>query len=70
MLDRKYGKCLSNLWQMFGKKIMKMAKLLAILIFHYKMATFWQYWYYSFCNSYFLHTIKFLSLTIKKKSVL
>jgi len=39
MLDRKYGKCLSNLWQKFWK----MAIYLAILIFHYKMTIFWQY---------------------------
>jgi len=38
MLDRKYGKCLSNLWQIFGKHFLEMAKFLAILIFHYKMA--------------------------------
>jgi len=43
MLDKKYGKCLSDLWQIFGKKISKMAIFLAILIFHYKMAIFWQY---------------------------
>jgi len=32
MLDRKYGKCLSNLWQIFGKKFMKMANCSAVLI--------------------------------------
>jgi len=43
MLDRKNGKWLSNLWQILGKKLLKMAIFLAILIFHYKMAIFWQY---------------------------
>jgi len=36
MLDRKYGKCLSNLGQIFGKKILKMAIFLAILIFQWQ----------------------------------
>jgi len=43
MLDRIYGKCLSNLWQIFGKKILKMANFLAVRIFHYEKAIFWQY---------------------------
>jgi len=41
---------------------MKMAKFLAILIFHYKIPAFWQYWSHSFCNSYFFHTSKFFKL--------
>jgi len=40
MLDRKYGKYLSNLWQIFGKKFLKTAIFLAILIFQDKMAIF------------------------------
>jgi len=43
MLDRKYGKYLYNLRQIFGKKFLKMAMFLAILIFHYKIEIFWQY---------------------------
>jgi len=38
MLDKKYGTCLSYLWQFFGKKFLKMAIFLAIFIFHHKMA--------------------------------
>jgi len=63
MLDRKYGKCLSSLWQIVGKKFLQMAIFLAILIFHYKMAIFWQYYWLHiafifFYNSYFFHTFK------------
>jgi len=66
MLDRNYGKCLSNLWQIFGKKILK-------------MAIFWQYGFFItklqfFGNidfiSYFFRTLNFLCLTIKTRSVL
>jgi len=56
MFHRKYGKCLSNLWQIFGQKFLKMAILLAIWIFHYKMPIFWQY---GFFIAYFFHTFKF-----------
>jgi len=43
MLDRKYGKCLSNLWQIFGKTFLKGTIFLTILVFHYKMAIVGQY---------------------------
>jgi len=33
ILDKEYGKCLSSLWQIFGKKILTIAILLRILIF-------------------------------------
>jgi len=69
MLDRKYGKCLSNLWHIFGKKIMKMAKFMSILVFHYKMTTFWRYWYHSFCNSYFFHTFEYFKAWQLRKSM-
>jgi len=51
MLDRKYGKCLSYLCQIFGKTYLKMAKW----DFHYKMAIFWQF----DLISYFFHTFNF-----------
>jgi len=56
MLVKKYGKCLSNLWQIFGKKLLKMAIFLATLLFHYKIAIFSNIDFIVFCNSYFFHT--------------
>ena len=35
MLDRRCGKCLPNLWQIFGKKCLKMAIFLAVWISYF-----------------------------------
>jgi len=57
MLDKEYGKCLSSLWQIFGKKI-------------WKWQCHWQHRFTntSFCcNSYFFHTFHFLKFNNCKK---
>ena len=66
MLDRKYGKCLSNLWQMFGKQLSTTAIFLALLIFHYKTAIFLAILIsYLFAIDIFSMLSNVLSLTIK-----
>ena len=70
MLDRKYGKCLSNLWQPFSKKFLKMTTFLAIFLFHYKMPIFGNIHFIFFAIYIFSKVLHFFTLTTNKRSVL
>jgi len=67
------AKCLTenmaSICLIYGK-FLKIVIVLEILIFYYKMAIVWQFDFIVFWNSYFFDTFTFLSLTIKKRSVL
>jgi len=43
LLDRKYGKCLSNLWQILGKKIFENGNIFGNMDFSLQNGNFWQY---------------------------
>ena len=65
---QKYGECLSNLWQTFGKNFWK-SHIFGNIEFYYKIAIFSQYWLHNFLQFTFFRTLNFLGLTIKKWSV-